>query len=73
MKKLFLIILVVGFCASSIFAKEVGNFDISVKNDKIDVKNSLMTYYFLRLESQDGTKKQTQYLFYQQIVKLNWR
>jgi len=57
MKRLFLIILVVGFCASSIFAKEVGNFDISVQNDKIDVKNSLMTYYFLRLESQDGTKK----------------
>jgi len=71
MKKLFVLFLLVGLFVSGLFGKEVGKFDILVTSkDKIEVNNSLMTYYFMRFHSADGKKVSTPVLIYPSSSKL---
>jgi len=56
MKKLLVLLLQLGLVVSGLLGKEVGKFDLSIKDDKLDVTTTSMTYYFARFESNDGTK-----------------
>jgi len=57
MKKLLFIFLWILVFMSGLESKEIGNFDITTTDtNEIKVKNSLMTYYYLRFHSSDGTR-----------------